>query len=139
MPSKKIDGKDIWPLMSGEEGANSPHENDVLMHGPGTVRSGKWKFYPWAEGKGKQRNDKITGELSKDPVQLYDTVGDIGETKNVASLHPDIVARLQTAYDTHVAEIKSNQRPTAELIRPEGALSPERPGGPRKKKPAAKK
>ena len=139
MPSKKIDGKDIWPLMSGEEGAKSPHENYVLMHGPGTVRSGKWKFYPWAEGKGKQRNDKITGELSKDPVQLYDTVGDIGETKNVASLHPDIVARLQTAYDTHVAEIKSNQRPTAELIRPEGALSPERPGGPRKKKPAAKK
>jgi len=140
LPERKIDGKNIWPLMSGVEGAKSPHDNYVLMHGPGTVRSGKWKFYPWPEGKRNQRGDKITGEVSKDPVQLYDTVGDISETKNVAALHPDIVKRLQTAYDTHVAEIKANQRPTAEMIRPEGALSPENPSRKRKKKnPAAKK
>ena len=48
----EIDGKNIWPLMSGKTGAKSPHKNYVLMHGPGTVRSGKWKFYPWQEGKG---------------------------------------------------------------------------------------
>jgi len=140
MPEKKIDGKNIWPLMSGVDGAKSPHDAYVLMHGPGTVRSGQWKFYPWAEGKHKQNGVKIVGEPSPDPVQLYDTVGDIGEIKNVAALHPEIVARLQSAYDTHVAEIKANQRPTFEMIRPDGALSPERPGGNRKKKkPAAKK
>jgi hypothetical protein len=37
----------IWPLMEGEQGAKSPHETYALPHGPGTVRSGKWKYYPW--------------------------------------------------------------------------------------------
>jgi arylsulfatase A-like enzyme len=134
LPERKIDGKDIWPLMSGEESAKSPHETYALMHGPGTVRSGKWKFYPWAEGTQKQRSAEIKGKQpSKDPVQLYDTVADIGETTNLAAKHPEVVATLQAAYDAQVAEIKANQRPTAEMVRPEGAISPERPGGAKKK------
>ncbi len=134
LPERKIDGKDIWPLMSGADGAKSPHENYVLMHGPGTVRSGKWKFYPWPEGKGKQRGGQPKGPPSPDPEQLYDTVADIGETKNLAAQHPEVIVRLQAAYDAHIAEIKSNRRPTAPLVRPEGAISPERPGGARKKR-----
>ena len=144
LPVRKIDGKDIWPLMSGDAGAKSPHDAYVLMHGPGTVRSGRWKFYPWQEGKGNQRRDTTGRKPSPDPVQLYDTVADIGETTNVASGHPDIVRRLQVAYDAHVAEIKANQRPTAELVRPAGAVSPQRPGvkkkqSVKKKQPAKKK
>jgi len=133
MPEKKIDGKDIWPLISAEEGATSPHDVYVLMHGPGTVRSGKWKFYPWREQKSKKERDGGVENPSPEPVQLYDTVVDIGETTNLAAEYPAIVARLQEAYDTHVAEIEANRRPTAELVRPEGALSPERPGGPKKR------
>lgn len=128
LPSRKIDGKDIWPLMSGAKDAKSPHEAYVLMHGPGTVRSSKWKFYPWQEGKGKQNRDNAKWKPSSEPVQLYDTVADIGETTNVAASHPEVVSRLQLAYDTHVAEIKANQRPTAEMIRPAGVLSAQRPG-----------
>jgi len=127
LPERKIDGKNIWPLMSGEKDAASPHDAYVLMHGPGTVRSGKWKYYPWPEGKGRQR-DNAKWKPTPDPVQLYDTVADIGETTNVAANHPDVVKRLQVAYETHVAEIKANQRPTAELTRPAKAKSPERPG-----------
>ncbi len=138
LPSRKIDGKDIWPLMSGAEGAKSPHQAYVLMHGPGTVRSGKWKFYPWQEGKGKQSRDNATWEPSKDPVQLYDTQADIGETTNLASKYPAIVKRLQAAYDEHVAELTSNQRPTAEMVRPADAISPERPDGPLKKRATKK-
>ncbi|TWU28826.1 sulfatase family protein [Novipirellula artificiosorum] len=138
LPKRRIDGKDIWPLMNGEENAKSPHEAYVLMHGPGTVRSGKWKFYPWQEGKGKQSRDNADWEPSPDPVQLYDTVADIGETTNLASQHPEVVKRLQTAYDSHVAEITANQRPTAEMLRPTGVPSPERPGVP-KRQPAKKK
>lgn len=125
-PTQKIDGKNIWGLMSGETGAASPHENYVLMHGPGTVRSGKWKFYPWSE-KGAKGRDTTPKDPSKYPVQLYDTVADIGETTNVASMHADIVARMQAAYDAHIAEIDANRRPTAELIRPAGAVAPDRP------------
>ncbi len=140
LPTRKIDGKDIWHLMNGTPEAKSPHEAYVLMHGPGTVRSGKWKFYPWKEGKGQQNRDTANWTPSPLPVQLYDTVADIGETKNVAAEHPEVVERLQAAYDTHVAEIKANQRPTAEMIRPANAISSERPGAqaPKKKKAAKK-
>jgi arylsulfatase A len=126
LPERTIDGKDIWPLMAGENGAKSPHEAYVLMHGPGTVRSGAWKFYPWKEGTGGRR-DGAAGKASPDPVQLYDTVNDIGERTNVASAHPEIVARLQKAYEAHVAEIKSHRRPTAALERPARSPSAERP------------
>jgi arylsulfatase A len=135
---QKIDGKDIWPLMSGAKDAKSPHDAYVLMHGPGTVRSGKWKFYPWKEGKGGRRDAAKNAKPSNDPVQLYDTVADIGERKNIARKYPDIVKRLQVAYDKHVAEIKANRRPTAKLVRPEGAKSSGRPAG-SKKKPVKKK
>lgn len=126
LPKNKIDGHDIWPLMSGQQGAKSPHEHYVLMHGPGTVRSGKWKFYPWKENSIK-RWEKQVKNPSPDPVQLYDTDADIAETTNVASKHPDVVAKLQKIYDTHVAEIKANKRPTAPLQRPMTAKSSERP------------
>ncbi|TWU49057.1 sulfatase family protein [Rubripirellula reticaptiva] len=126
LPDNKIDGKDIWPLMSSQKGAVSPHEAYVLMHGPGTVRSGKWKFYPWQEGKGSNR-DKANAKPSKFSVQLYDTVADIGERNNIAKTHPEVVQRLQIAYDQHVAEIKANQRPTAHMSRPTGVPAADRP------------
>jgi arylsulfatase A len=137
LPTRKIDGRDIWPLMIGQEGAKSPHDTYVLMHGPGTVRSGKWKFYPWPEGKRNQRGANTGSPPSKGPVQLYDTVADIGETKNVASEHADVIRRLQKAYDDHIADIEATRRPTAPLIRPAGAKSAERPGGARRR-PARK-
>ena len=138
LPQRKIDGKNIWPLMSAQANAVSPHDVYVLMHGPGTVRSGKWKFYPWQEGKGKGdwSRDKPSPKLSQFPVQLYDTVADIGERSNVAEKNPDVVKRLQAAYDKHVAEIKANRRPTAALIRPAGVPDASRPNP---RKPKAKK
>lgn len=138
LPSWKVDGKDIWPLMSGEAGATSPHDAYVLMHGPGTVRSGKWKFYPWQEGKSKSKRDNTRKARSTFPVQLYDTVADIGETTNVAEDHPEVVQRLTEAYETVVAEINRNRRPNAEMIRPSGAFSPRRPPLPAKNVPQNK-
>ncbi|HJN10364.1 MAG TPA: sulfatase [Pirellulaceae bacterium] len=133
LSDRKIDGHDIRDLMFGKKGAKSPHETYCLMHGPGTVRSGKWKFYPWQERKGNQRNASTGRPPSTDPQQLYDTVADIGETTNVAAKNPAVVKRLQAAYDAHIAEIQANRRPTAPLIRPAGALSPQRPGQQKKK------
>ena len=133
LPERTIDGKNIWPLMSGEKGAKSPHETYVLHHGPGTVRSGKWKFYPWPEGKGGRRDNK-QGPPSKDPVQLYDTVADIGETKNLAASHPEVVGRLQNAFNEFGAELKAEKRPNAPMPRPGKSASAERPNTPKKPK-----
>ncbi|MBI1246797.1 sulfatase-like hydrolase/transferase [bacterium] len=136
LPTNKIDGKNILPLMKGEKGAVSPHETYVLWHKPGTVRSGKWKFYPWQEGQGGRQNapSKIPSDY---PVQLYDTEADISETTNVAEKYPEVVKRLQKAYDDHVAELKANNRPTAQLQRPKSAEEPTKPNN-KKAKPATK-
>ena len=133
LSGRKIDGKNIWPLMSGKTDATSPHKNYVLMHGPGTVRSGKWKFYPWQEGKGGKRHEKANNP-SPEPVQLYDTVDDIGETKNLASQYPNVVKQMQIAYDSHLVEIKANKRPTQEMKRPANKASATRPFIKKKKK-----
>ena len=138
LPEKKIDGKAIRALMLGEAGATSRHQYYTLMHGPGTVRSGNWKFYPWKEGSADKGRDNATWPPSPDPFQLYDVSKDIGETTNVASVHPDVVARLKAAYDAHVEEITANRRPTALMTRRPDAVSPERPGQPQKKQPNKK-
>ena len=133
LSGRKIDGKDIWPLMSGQPKAKSPHENYVLMHGPGAVRSGKWKFYPWQEGRGGKRHDRAKNP-SPDPVQLYDTQADIGETKNLAIKYPAIVRRMQAAYDAHVSKIKASKRPNQEMKRSTSKPSADRPNTTKKKK-----
>jgi arylsulfatase A-like enzyme len=92
-PSNRIiDGKDIWPLMSGEKAAKTPHEAFYYyqvdqLH---AVRSGEWKLH--LPLKMKRRN---WGKGTPDsPLQLYDLQDDIGETTNVADKHPDVVKRL---------------------------------------------
>ena len=122
LPEKKIDGKDIRTLMFDVPGATSPHEYYILMHGPGTVRSGPWKFYPWRETNSGRHaiKDHVP---SDDLIQLYNTVEDIGERDNGATAHPELVAELQSVYDAHVAEIKANQRPTQVMTRPENPVA----------------
>ena len=85
----------------------------------------------WADAKKKN--------LSTEPVQLYDTVADISETKNLADQHPELTKRLQTVYLTHIADIKKNKRPTQLMKRPEKARSPDRPGQPKKPRKPKKK
>lgn len=123
-PEKKIDGKDIGPVLFGAEGATTPHE--ALFFYGGTelqaVRSGKWKLHfphpyitvagePGKGGKpsnwGKQSPRSITqsgiegiasrhgGRVEQIELSLFDLENDPGETKNLAPQHPEIVARLQ--------------------------------------------
>jgi arylsulfatase A-like enzyme len=108
-PDRIIDGKDIWPLLSGKRSAKTPHEVIYFywereLH---AVRSGKWKLHfphpfhtnpmPGSGGKmGPEGDDYI--ELS-----LFDLDADVGETKNVATEHPDVVKRLQ-AYGEQARE-----------------------------------
>ena len=134
LPGRRIDGHDISSLLLGKRGARSPHESYVLLHGPGTVRSGPWKFYPWPEKT--EGRDGVTGrEPSPEPVQLYHVFEDIGETRNLAARHPQIVRRLQATYDAHAAEVQANRRPTAKMERPENPVASPDLDRPRNRKP----
>jgi arylsulfatase A-like enzyme len=87
-----IDGKNIWPLMSGQPDAKSPHKAfyyyqiDQLQ----AVRSGKWKLHLPLRPK-KRHWGKPIGEA---PLGLYDLENDIAEKDNVAEQHPNVVRYL---------------------------------------------
>jgi arylsulfatase A len=105
---RPIDGKDIRPILFGEKDAKTPHENYFFPHGKGAVRSGPWKFYPWPEGADK-KDAKLPEKGPK--VQLYDLSKDFGEKMNVADQQPEVVARLQTAYQNFMEDVKKNKLP----------------------------
>ena len=90
---RQIDGKDIWPILSQQPGAQSPHaayyyyQMDQLQ----AVRSGKWKLCLALESK-KRNWGKPEG---KKPLALFDLRKDIHEDHNVAAENPAVVKRLQ--------------------------------------------
>jgi arylsulfatase A-like enzyme len=88
-----IDGRDIWPILSGRPGAASPHEAFYyyFMDQLQAVRAGPWKLYLPLEAK---RTDFRTG-TRRCPAELYDLEADLGETANLADQRPEVIARLQ--------------------------------------------
>jgi arylsulfatase A-like enzyme len=90
-----IDGKDIWPLLSGQS-KQSPHEALFYFNGNEleAVRSGAWKLAIVAQierGIDKPRRHSTKPFTAK----LFNLDADIGETTDVAAQHPDVVKRLQ--------------------------------------------
>lgn len=94
IPSDRvIDGKDITPLLLGVPGAKTPHEAFFYHQGDrlDAVRSGPWKLF-------------VNGKL-------YNLETDIGEQADVASQHPNVVARLKRLMENFEAELTANSRP----------------------------
>jgi len=80
--TKPLDGKNLWPLFTGQQ----KHMNrDILINVEafrGAVRKGKWKLIKVALLPGK--------------VELYDLSTDPGEKHNVAKEHPKVVKELES-------------------------------------------
>lgn len=96
-----IDGKDIWPLISGQPDARSPPDAYFFYRANNleAVRSGDWKL-------------RIT---ESDGVELFDLSSDISEAKNLAESNPHIVKMLRALMTAFDAELKSNQRPVGSM------------------------
>lgn len=90
---RRIDGKDIAPLLFGEKDAVSPHGvfYYYIQQRLEAVRKGKWKLHV---GKGP-----MFARQSEPVKELYDLESDIGEQVNLYDQHPDVVADLMTALD----------------------------------------
>jgi len=103
LPAHQIDGKDIWPLASGQPGAQSPHEAFFYYSGwnLNAVRSGPWKLhfphgYRTLGGRpGGTGGIPAKYQQAKIDLALFNLETDVGEQHNVADQHPDVVERLQ--------------------------------------------
>lgn len=107
LPPKKIDGRDIWPLMSGDPAARTPHAAYYYYWGQElhAVRSGTWKLHfphPYRSLTGPPGQDGQPGGYSQRRcgLELYDLAGDVSETRDVAAQQPDVVARLTALAET---------------------------------------
>ena len=100
LPEKKIDGKNIFPLMSGEAGAKSPYDYFYFYKGNNleSARSGKWKL-----------------RMIKGKPFLYNLEEDIGEKQSKAGAFPEVVGRIQKAMADFDAELKRQARPAGRI------------------------
>ncbi|MBW8016258.1 MAG: sulfatase [Planctomycetes bacterium] len=111
-----IDGKDIWPLMSGKKGAVSPHEAYYYYKSNatqlGAIRKGKWKLHLSKTIRKRNKNKKAKKKWteSKTGVELYDLSTDIAESKNVAEDNPKVVKELTKIAKAFDAQLKKNAR-----------------------------
>lgn len=105
LPTNKIDGLNIWPLVRMEESAASPHEAYFIYYNRNELQAvlmGNWKLYlPHAYRTIKAgqlfRDDgiPIKYEMTKvEAPELYDLSHDLGETSDVAAGHPEVVEKM---------------------------------------------
>ncbi|MBU2997987.1 sulfatase [Cellulophaga baltica] len=100
LPKEKIDGKNIWPLLSGKSNKKSPYNKGGFYYYLDSrleaVRKGDWKL-----------------RIVEDNVALYNLKNDISEQHNLASEHPKIVKKLKkmmTNFDEELDQNKRNQQ-----------------------------
>src|SRR5262249_28083406 len=104
--AKKIDGVDIWPVLSGDA-QQSSREAQYYFNGNRleAVRSGPWKLaivhQPEHNG---QPGDTAVPQGTFAP-KLFNLDEDIGESKDVAAQRPEIVQRLQSLVERMDADL----------------------------------
>ena len=117
LPARKIDGVDAWAWLSGE-GEGRAHEAMFFYYHANdleAMRSGRWKLhfphgYRTMSGREVGR-DGTPGNYDysvKTGLELYDLEADIGESRDVAAEHPEVVARLTAMADAMRAELGDN-------------------------------
>ena len=118
MPKNKIDGLDIWPLMTGDLSAKSPHDALYFYWGNElyAVRSGKWKVhFPYsyrtlAGGPGGSGGVPVKYGTAEIDLALFDLENDIGEQTNVIADYPEIAKRLTNMAKKFDMELQNNRR-----------------------------
>ena len=104
VPDHTIDGKNIWPLIKGVEGARSPQEAYYFYYGRAlhAMRMGDWKLHfphgyrTMAGRRGGTDGTPKRYEQAKIGLSLFNLSTDIGETTDVKDQHPEVVKRMHS-------------------------------------------
>lgn len=85
---------------------------EALVHhsinGSFAIRQGRWKLELCADSGGWSAPRPGSSEAKRLPAaQLYDLAQDPGETKNLQSAHPEVIARLTALLEKYVVEGRS--------------------------------
>jgi arylsulfatase A-like enzyme len=109
LPARAIDGKSIWPLLSGAS-TDSPQDAYFFWYRTNelhAMRSGRWKLqfpHTYRTMNGREPGaDGMPGKYDYSAevgLELFDLVQDIGESTNVASENPLVVARMTALADS---------------------------------------
>jgi arylsulfatase len=133
LPKHKIDGLDIWPLLSGDPAAKCPHEAYYFYYADNelqAVMAGAMKLYlphtyRTLGGREGGRGGKPVAYESRTLAkpELYDVVADVGETTDIAAARPDVMQRLLAVAETARADLgDSLTGRTGAGVRPVGQL-----------------
>lgn len=119
-PDRVCDGRDLSPYLTAA-GKDEPRTiYHYFGYQPQAIRDGKWKLFI----KGDTRPDPVPKSLWYEhqprvfenqhrllaAPQLYDLEADIGETKDVAREHPEVVARLTAKLGAYDAKLRGDMR-----------------------------
>jgi arylsulfatase A-like enzyme len=108
---RTIDGKDIWPILSGQPQARSPHEAFYYyqMDQLQAVRSGPWKLFVAMDAKKRNWGKPEPAQ----PLKLFNLANDIHEDTNLATAKPDVVKRLLVLAEKARHDLGDTGRPGA--------------------------
>ena len=115
-----IDGRDLSPLLFGQS-KDSPREAHYYFssYNLQAVRQGPWKLALTTQ---KETMGQEAADDAKKNPRLYHLDQDIGERTNLASQHPDIVAKLTALAEKMTTEIGGDEpksrRPPGEVENP---------------------
>lgn len=127
-----IDGSNIWPLLAGQSDKASPERSFFYYwdYGLDAVRMGRWKlvfphkFRSLTGPAGKDGQPGGYSEATTD-LALYNLHTDVGEIKNVAADHPQIVQNLQRLAEQARNDLgDAHQKRPGKNRRPSGRLAP---------------
>lgn len=106
LPTNRIDGLDVWPIISRQPRAKNPHRSYNFYYGVNELQAvstgdGRWQLqlphsYQTMLGK-PVGNNGVPGGYARSNIlkaELYDLIADLGQTNDVAALHPEIVSQL---------------------------------------------
>ena len=120
-----LDGHDIRPLLFAEPSAVSPYEafyyyDRDQLH---ALRQGPWKLFVPLDSF--RRHPHFGDERPVEPL-LFNLVGDVGSSRNVAPEHPEIVERLMVLAEQARVDLGDRGRPGSNQRRP-GVVEEPRP------------